>query len=277
MPTQSKHQSKLDVTKAGRILLLGLTALVFTLSGNEALAQDRCHASGSAASKAICSSAKLREQDREINLLVSSLAKGSTSAIRQSLLVAQRQWLVERARRCVDGNLNCLFSSNENRLDILHALAARTSSENPTLPDTDAVALIGNWRIGPLQSSQYTRSLPPWIDRPDGLPEAGIDIVLRPGQLCRSANDCQTFGLEPQKLGSSQSRLRALAPLGLPPSTPFWLVYVAGRASFGLIPYGLNGVAAVLTGCDATLGTCRPVLQPWTPNSPNARMLQLSP
>lgn len=261
-----------------RAALVALIAGVFIWAAGSALAEGTdCAKATTPTEHSICVNPELHRLDAEMAEHFSDVLAATQSAARRALLAQQRAWLKERDRSCRGATSDCLMASYRTRLAALAALTARISVGNPTLLDVTSVALLGTWKIdGYLVPGAPDRQVSA-ADQPRYLPKPGSKVTGEPGKLCSQDGDCQPFGLDRQALGAAESGGKWLAALHLPPSTPFYVVYLAGKSVYGLIPRRDGSLLAQFPLCDKTYTTCIAAFQVWTPASPDAAVHVLAP
>lgn len=261
--------------RAALAALIG--ALLVWASGPARAEGTDCTKAATPTERTICANPELRHLDSEMAGDFSDVLAATQGAARRALLAQQRTWLKERDRSCRDGVADCLMASYRIRLAALAALTARISVGNPTLLDVTPVALLGTWKIdGYLVPGAPGRQVSA-ADKPHYLPELGTTVTGQPGELCPQDGDCQPFGLDRQTLGAAESGGTWLAALHLPPSTPFYVAYLAGKSVYGLIPRPDNSLLAQFLLCDKTYTSCLAAFQIWTPASPDAAVRVLTP
>jgi len=258
--------------------LAALITAFFAWAADSAQAEGAsCAKAGTPTERTICANPELRHLDSEMAGNFSDVLAATQGAARRALLAQQRSWLKERDRSCHDGAADCLIASYRARLGALAALTARISAGNPTLLDVTSVALLGTWKIdGYLVPGVPDRHVS-GTDRPGYLPKPGATITGQPGKLCSQDGDCQPFGLDRQTLGAAENGGTWLAALRLPPSTPFYVVYLSGKSAYGLIPRPDGSLLAQFLLCDKTYTTCVAAFQVWTPASLDATVRVLAP
>ena len=261
-----------------RAALAALIACLFTWAAGSARAEGTdCAKAATPTERTICANPEIRHLDAEMARDFSDVFAATQGTARRALLAQQRSWLKERDRSCRDGTPDCLGASYRTRLAALAALTARISAGNPTLLDVTSVALLGKWKIeGYLVPAAPGREVSN-TDKPRYLPKPGSVVTGEPGELCSPAGDCQPFGLDRQTLGAAESGGTWLAALHLPPSTPFYVVYLSGKSVYGLIPRPDGSLLAQFLLCDKTYTTCTAAFQVWTPASPDAAVRVLAP
>lgn len=222
-----------------------------------------CAKAATATERTICRDDELRTLDASIASDFADALAAAQGATRQALLAQQRRWLNRRDHGCKGDDAACLRSSYHARLDALEALTARISPGNPTLSDATAVALLGRWKIEDDLSPSAPGQPIPATGLPADLPKLGSTVIGQPGKLCYQDGECLPFGLDRQRLDDAAS-------LHLPPSTPFYVAYLAGKAVYGLIPRSDGSLLARFQVCDKTYTSCTTAYQAWKPASPDA-------
>ncbi len=225
-----------------------------------------CAKARTATERAICGDPELRKLDASVAADFADALAATLGGTRRALLAQQRRWLSQRDHGCKGDDAACLRSSYQARFYALEALTARVSPGNPTLSDVAAVALLGSWKIGDAAVLGASDQPVPATELPAYLPKPGSTIVGRPGKLCSADGDCLPFGLDQQTLGMATGT----EALHLPPSTPYYVAYLAGKSAYGLIPRGDGSLLAQFQVCDKTYTSCTNAFQVWTPASPDA-------
>lgn len=201
----------------------------------------------------------------EVDRLYSKLLEAATPAARRELTTAQRDW---RAGPACAGP--CLSTRTEQQLKQLHALAARVSAANPSLPDASAAWLEGRWRVGAIVG-------PPGFVMPRRVPELprpGSEFSTRAGERCTGPQACGDFGLEPQLLGGDASRADLARLLGVPADSPLYVVYQDGSATYSLVPSPRGTLLAVAEACSPGGDPCGYVWQEWTGTAADAVLVR---
>ena len=214
------------------------------------------------AEKAICASPNLRAIDSELNRLY-GIVRNAAGTLRPALVASQRAWVSARDHDCTDAA--CLAPRLRDRVALLGALSARVSDVNPTLPDLTAVWLSGTWRPETPE--------PPNLRGASDLPPADTSLLFHPGEMCVDGR-CAPFGLEPQALTDGPGRDHLPAALGIASDTPFYLAYIDGKATYGLVPMPNGSLLAVSPGCAPAGSPCGTVRQVWRGDSADAALIR---
>lgn len=220
-----------------------------------------CAAAKSPADRTICASPELRAADFSLATHYDIIRRALTKPLAATLVAGQQAWLAARDRDCAASA--CLSARIDQRDAVLAALAARVSESNPSLPDLTAVWIEGSWRADVV--------MPPDIQPASDLPEPGSILTLASGRLC-IGGDCTTFGLEPQKLEDGPGRQTLPNMLKLSPAVSFYLVYLNGKAAYGLVPVAGGAWLAISPGCDRWGKACQFAHQTWQPIDPVGRL-----
>jgi len=213
--------------------------------------------------------------DEQLKLLDAELAKSYHTAIKQiepegekAIVTTQRAWVADRNRRCATGNSDCLAQEYREREEILTALLARGSAENPVIDAADPAVLLGSWTVSSFAGDPSPSG--PLTPVAAHLPPPGAQITARAGELCivapPQAKLCSKFGLaiEPQ---SSESQHQGKAPTG---DGVTMLTYFDGKADFELVAGPLQELAATSVACEAAARNCRRITQRWLAASPDS-------
>ncbi len=229
-----------------------------------------CQKAATAIERTICTDGTLKQLDSE-------LARNYRAAVRRivpegskALVATQRAWVSDRDRQCASGASECLAEKYRERNDLLLALLACTSEENPLIDAADPAVLLGTWVVAPESGGPASSdNLTPIVEH---LPPPGARLVAKVGEFCvvepPEAKICSQFGLaveqHPALAATAHSEER------LPEGSTVLLAYFDGRAAFDLIVGPNEKVAAEFLECDAAGNNCRRVSQPWLPASPDA-------
>jgi len=227
-----------------------------------------CRKASTTVERAVCA-------DTHLKLLDSELAKNYQSAKKQvvpeglqALVATQRAWIAERDLQCATGANDCVATQYQKRNDILLALLARTSEENPVIDLANPAVLLGSWIVP--SESPSPESSSELVPTAAHLPPPGARLFARLGELCivdpPQARFCSPFGLavrpnRPQTKHSSQ---------GLPKGSVVLLTYFGGRADFELIVGPNQELCATFLACEPDGKKCQRISQPWRAASPDA-------
>jgi uncharacterized protein len=227
-----------------------------------------CRKASTAIEKAVCT-------DTRLKLLDSELAKNYQSAKKQivqeglkALVATQRAWIAQRDLQCSTGANDCVAAQYQERNDILLALLARTSDENPAIDVANPAVLLGTWLVpsesySPLSSGEL-------VPTAAHLPPSGARLVAKLGELCivapPQAKICSPFALAVQP---SRSRAKHSSQ-SLAKGSVVLLTYFGGRADFELIVGPNQELVATFLACEPNGKNCRRLSQPWRAASPDA-------
>lgn len=231
-----------------------------------------CEKAATAIERTICGNTQLRQLDSELAHNYRAAMKHIAPEDLKSLVATQRDWVSDRNSQCAAGAAACLFGKYRERNDLLTALLARTSDDNPMIDRADPAALLGAWVVVAGEDPDGT---PPGklVPVAANLPPAGARLIATPGELCvvepPEAKICNSFGLAVEQSSlHTQEILRS--GKGFARDCVVLLTYFDGRADFELVAGPNQELAAVFHACEPSLKNCRWVTRPWRAASPDA-------
>jgi uncharacterized protein len=227
-----------------------------------------CRRAFTAVEEAVCTDTRLKLLDSELAENYHAAKKQIVPEGLNALVITQRAWITERDLQCATGANDCITAQYQRRNDILLALLARTSDENPAIDVANPAVLLGTWLVpseshSPLSSGEL-------VPTAAHLPPPGARLVAKLGELCivdpPQAKICSPFGLavQPTKSRSKHSS-QSLAK-----DSVVLLTYFDGRADFELIVGPDQELVATFLACEPTGKKCRRISQPWRAVSPDA-------
>lgn len=244
-------------------LLIVLGGLTVTPVGAQSF--DCAHAR-TATEHAICTDARLGQLDSALAKSYEAVRNNLSPSLVSGFVAAQRAWTRRRDRGCSPGAVDCLRHAYSERLDLMKALLARTSDDNPVIDSVGAAALVGQWVVEAARSAgEHDNYQPTSAD----LPAEGARITGKIGEICianpgEEEEDCDAFGLAPIAASNGTSR-KSGASVQL-------LAYFDGKADFELEVRSSHELAALYKACNATATACERREQLWRAVSADARV-----
>jgi uncharacterized protein len=249
-------------TRTASLLLL----LVLAFGSASALSQSfDCRAATTTVEQAICADTRLKRLDSELANNYRAAAKQVVPEGAKALLATQKAWISDRNRQCATGSNDCIAEKYRERNDVLMALLARTSDENPVIDLADPAVLLGIWTV--VSDTASSSKLVPTAAH---LPPPGARIIAKPGELCvvepAEAKICSPFGLAVEPRSTHAKR----PAQEIPKDSIVLLAYFGGRADFELAVGPNQELAAASRACEPAGSNCRWISQPWRAASPDA-------
>lgn len=249
----------------GRVLYLLLLGFLLTLADANGL---ECKKAVTAVEKTICTDPVLKRLDAELQKNYRAVKNNIVPEGLASLVATQRAWLTDRDRFCATGAKDCVLKKYQERNDILLALLAQTSYENPNIDRANPAILSGSWIV----SRMTEPPMPPSyvVASAAHLPPSGVRLTANVGELCvtRQQDDrnCWDFGLVvvPSESNGKLENDKVVA------GSITLLTYLGGKADFLLKVRANKELAAVFDACQPPLKNCRQFSQRWIPDSPDA-------
>lgn len=247
------------------------------LAGSKAtpgLAQSfDCARARTPAEHAICSHAQLRGLDSSLAKSYATVRSRLSPSLVNEFVAAQRAWTKARDHGCSQAGVDCLRHAYREREDLMRALLARTSEDNPVIDSLDAAALVGKWRVAPTAAADSDRSLQPTSAN---LPEQGARITAKLGEICITSpgerqerqDDCSAFGLAPIPASSGDEAGRSTDG----GKHDDFLTYFDGKADFELHVQSRRELVAVYRACNDDASKCERRQQRWVAASADARL-----
>lgn len=218
--------------------------------------------------QAICADKTLKNLDAEVDRNFRAAKKKMVRDGVASLVATQRAWLADRDRACASGGKQCILAKYRERNEVLLALLAQTSEENPVIPLTNPAIVTGTWIVSattdPPTPSGYQ------VVSAAHLPRPGTRLSAKLGELCivapPEARICWDFGLTVVPPRSPALRGKANPAAG----SVTLLSFVGGKADFLLHVGPKKELTATFSACSPRATDCRDFTQRWLPASPDA-------
>ncbi len=216
--------------------------------------------------KTVCGDPNLKRLDSEVAKNYRAVRKQVSPDAEKALVASQRDWIADRNSQCASGSSECLTKSYRERDDVLVALLARASEENPVIDAADPAVMRGNWTVS-AESPAGQEKLVPVVAH---VPPAGSKLTAKPGELCVEApkqeTNCGSFGLAIEE----HLPVGKHGDVNLAAGSVMALAYWDGKADFEIVIGPNHDVAATYLACEEGAKNCRRVIQPWNPASPDA-------
>ncbi len=248
------------------ILLLTL-AFSPVHSAHAARKSLECRNPVTAVDRSICSNKRLKRLDAELTANYRSVLKFVVPEGANAIVSSQRAWIAERNFRCASGATVCLSAAYQERNEILLALLARTSIDNPIIDAADPAILLGTWLVGANGRVATTSTR---LATAAHLPPAGARLVAKAGELCvvepEDSRICSQFALaiEQAKPRNKHGDRTAVN------DSVVMLTYFGGQADFELMLGSNHELTATFRVCEDAARNCEWMQQRWEPQSPNA-------
>jgi uncharacterized protein YecT (DUF1311 family) len=227
-----------------------------------------CRKASTAVEKTVCTDTRLKLLDSEMAKNYQAAKKRMVPAGLKTLVATQRAWTAERDLQCATGDSDCIAAKYQERNDILLALLASTSDENPAIDLANPAVLLGTWLVP--SESHSPLSTGELVPTAAHLPPPGARLVAKLGELCivdpPQAKSCNPFGLTVQPNRSKAKHFKQNMAKG----SVVLLTYYDGRADFQLIVGPNQELVATFLACEPTGKNCQRIQQPWRAASPDA-------